>query len=71
LRSGLSPFRGEPLSDFRYEGFAREEAARIEEMRWARSRSGSRPSSSSAGIRNGRPSGRTMPFLLSFREDGG
>jgi DNA-binding SARP family transcriptional activator/class 3 adenylate cyclase len=33
LTSALSLFRGEPLSDFRYEGFAREEAARIEEMR--------------------------------------
>jgi DNA-binding SARP family transcriptional activator/tetratricopeptide (TPR) repeat protein len=33
LKSALSLFRGEPLSDFRYEGFAREEAARIEETR--------------------------------------
>ena len=33
LSSALSLFRGEPLSDFRYEGFAREEAARIEDVR--------------------------------------
>jgi DNA-binding SARP family transcriptional activator len=35
LRTGLSLFRGEPLSDFRYAGFAREQAARIEELRLA------------------------------------
>jgi DNA-binding SARP family transcriptional activator len=33
LGSALSLFRGEPLSDFRYEGFARDAAARIEDMR--------------------------------------
>jgi YVTN family beta-propeller protein len=33
LRSALALFRGEPLSDLRYEDFAREEAARITERR--------------------------------------
>ena len=33
LRSALALFRGEPLADFRYEAFARDEAARIEELR--------------------------------------
>jgi predicted ATPase/DNA-binding SARP family transcriptional activator len=33
LRSALALFRGEPLADFRYEPFAREEAARLETLR--------------------------------------
>jgi YVTN family beta-propeller protein len=33
LRAALALFRGEPLSDLRYEDFAREEAARISERR--------------------------------------
>jgi predicted ATPase/DNA-binding SARP family transcriptional activator len=33
LRSALVLFRGEPLADFRYEPFARDEAARLEELR--------------------------------------
>ena len=33
LQSALALFRGEPLADFRYEAFARDEAARIEELR--------------------------------------
>ena len=33
LRSALALFRGEPLADFRYEDFARAEAARLEELR--------------------------------------
>jgi predicted ATPase/DNA-binding SARP family transcriptional activator len=35
LRSALALFRGEPLADFRYEAFAREEIARLEELRVA------------------------------------
>jgi predicted ATPase/DNA-binding SARP family transcriptional activator len=34
LRSALALFRGEPLADFRYEPFARDEAARLEEIRF-------------------------------------
>jgi predicted ATPase/DNA-binding SARP family transcriptional activator len=33
LREALALFRGEPLSDFRYEGFAAAEAVRLEELR--------------------------------------
>jgi len=33
LRSALALFRGEPLADFRYEPFAREEAGRLETLR--------------------------------------
>lgn len=33
LRSALALFRGEPLADFRHEDFARDGAARIEELR--------------------------------------
>ncbi len=33
LREALALFRGEPLADFRYEPFAREEAARLEQLR--------------------------------------
>ena len=33
LRSALALFRGDPLSDFRYDEFARDEIARIEELR--------------------------------------
>ena len=33
LKNALALFRGEPLADFRYEGFARQEAARLEELR--------------------------------------
>jgi predicted ATPase/DNA-binding SARP family transcriptional activator len=33
LRSASALFRGEPLADFRYEPFAREEAARLKELR--------------------------------------
>src|SRR6266540_1124295 len=33
LRGALVLFRGEPLADFRYEPFAREEAARLEQLR--------------------------------------
>jgi class 3 adenylate cyclase len=33
LRRALALFRGEPLSDFRYEGFARAETDRLEELR--------------------------------------
>ena len=33
LRKALALFRGEPLADFRYEGFASQEAARLEELR--------------------------------------
>lgn len=33
LGKALALFRGEPLTDFRYEGFARQEAARLEELR--------------------------------------
>jgi predicted ATPase/DNA-binding SARP family transcriptional activator len=33
LRDALALFRGEPLADFRYEPFAREEAARLEQLR--------------------------------------
>jgi predicted ATPase/DNA-binding SARP family transcriptional activator len=33
LQEALALFRGEPLSDFRYEGFATSEAARLEELR--------------------------------------
>jgi predicted ATPase/DNA-binding SARP family transcriptional activator len=33
LRGALALFRGEPLADFRYEQFAREEAARLERLR--------------------------------------
>ena len=33
LREGLALFRGEPLADFRYEPFARAEAARLEQLR--------------------------------------
>jgi predicted ATPase/DNA-binding SARP family transcriptional activator len=33
LRSALALFRGEPLADFRYEPLARDEAARLEELR--------------------------------------
>ena len=35
LRSALALFRGEPLADFRYEPFARDEAGRIEQLRLA------------------------------------
>ena len=35
LRDALALFRGEPLADFRYEGFASQEAARLEELRLA------------------------------------
>ena len=35
LGEALAHFRGEPLSDFRYEEFARAEAARLEELRLA------------------------------------
>ena len=33
LRKALALFRGEPLADFRYQGFASPEAARLEELR--------------------------------------
>jgi predicted ATPase/DNA-binding SARP family transcriptional activator len=33
LRKALALFRGEPLADFRYEGFASQEAARLDELR--------------------------------------
>jgi DNA-binding SARP family transcriptional activator/tetratricopeptide (TPR) repeat protein len=33
LRAALELFRGEPLSDFRYEAFARDEIGRLEELR--------------------------------------
>ncbi len=33
LTKALALFRGEPLADFRYEGFASQEAARLEELR--------------------------------------
>jgi predicted ATPase/DNA-binding SARP family transcriptional activator len=34
LRSALALFRGEPLAEFRYEPFARDEAVRLEELRF-------------------------------------
>ena len=49
--AALALFRGEPLSDFRYEEFARAETDRIEELDSARWRSASTRSSSSADTR--------------------
>ena len=48
LRRALALWRGQAYGDFAYEGFARGEAERLEELRLSRSRSGSRRSSRSA-----------------------
>jgi DNA-binding SARP family transcriptional activator len=48
LGQALALWRGAPLSDFAYEPFAQAEAARLDELRWPRSRIGSTRTSAAA-----------------------
>jgi DNA-binding SARP family transcriptional activator len=56
LGEALALFRGEPLEDFRYETFARAEAAGSRSSDWPRARSESTPTSPSVGTTRSCPS---------------
>ena len=58
LREALALWRGPPLADLSYEGFAQPEIARLEDERSQRSRTASRPTSRWAATPRSCPSSR-------------